>query len=113
MNISSVIIYAKTSELTPSILSSLNELDNVEVVCYEEQKIIILITSEDVNGEIACFKKIEAISGVLSAAMVYSYQEEIAKDAIKASAINASDIAQQINEKANAKEIKYSGELPV
>lgn len=115
MNISSIIIYINDQKALDSVLSSLENINEVEIVTHAEDRVVALISSSDVDGEIATFRRIEALPNVISVAMVYSYQEELESDMV---ALEQNIKTKKLSEiltrdDIDAKNVKYGGELPV
>jgi len=71
MNISSVIVHAKPTELT-SVRGSLEQIPGVEIhAATDDGKFVVTIES-DTDGETAStFDRINTMDGVMSAAMVF------------------------------------------
>ncbi|WP_169752809.1 chaperone NapD [Campylobacter mucosalis] len=110
MNISSVIINLKDKNFMQSALDELSKVSDCELVANQDDKIVAVITADDVNGEIAMFKKLEAINGVTNVAMVYTYQEDIEIDKDKLEI--KTDISEILtNENITAEQICYNGSV--
>lgn len=106
MNISSVIINLKDESVKNAVLGDLSRLDECELVTNEGAKIICLINAKDVDDEIRIFRAIEAIKGVNSVTMAFSYQEDLdfSPESFK--------IHQMLNdENLNAQNIVYNGHV--
>ena len=74
MNISSLIVY--TDNKNESVKGEISKLKECEIITDAEDRIVVVVSSESIEDEIRVFKMIEGISGVVSVAMVYSYQED-------------------------------------
>ena len=74
MNISSLIVY--TDNKNESVKSEIGKLKECEIITDAEDRIVVVVSSKSIEDEIRVFKMIEGISGVVSVAMVYSYQED-------------------------------------
>lgn len=108
MNISSVIIYTKA--LSKQMIEQIQSLQEVEIVTSADDRIVALISSENTDGEIATFRKLEAINGVISVAMVYSYQEEIEQDMLQLQTANP--VSKILNDNnISAEMIVYNGHI--
>ncbi|WP_069636900.1 chaperone NapD [Campylobacter pinnipediorum] len=106
MNISSVIVYVDKPDLVDEVLASLANVADCEIITHERLKIVAVITVDSVNEEVKKFKELEAISGVSSVAMVYTYQEDIEFDKDK---IDISDMLK--NDDIKAEDIVYNGSV--
>lgn len=115
MNISSVVIYLKDQNLLKDVTKELLKMQDIEIITSQNDKIAALISSENIDAEIAEFRRIEAIPGVVSVAMIYSYQEELQSDIEKLQhSTNSSQIAEILDQEGiDAKQIKYGGEVPI
>ena len=74
MNLSA--IYVVTDPLkTINLISTLNEISNIEVFHQDENsgKIIVIQEAESIHDEVQGLKKIKSISGVIMAEMVEHY----------------------------------------
>lgn len=106
MNISSVIINLKDESVKNGVLDDLAKINECELVTNEGQKIISLINAKDIDDEIRIFRAIEAINGVSSVTMAFSYQEDLD--------FNPENVKlhQMLNdENLNAKNIVYNGHV--
>lgn len=105
MNISSVIVIAKKENLSECI-ELLKQIKNCEYHLHsDEGKIVLSIESENLDEEINTFKQIESTKFVVSAQMVYSYNDEDMLSNLK------EDIAIKTLENEDANSIKYGGSL--
>lgn len=110
MNISSIVITLKDKADKDTILSQLGEFFGVEIITHENEKIVAVVTADDVNAEVGIFRQIEQISGVATVAMVYAYQEDIEFDKNKLEIKNEiSEILKDDNIKAE--DICYNGSV--
>ena len=82
MNISSIIVHAKPTELS-SVRGSLEQIPGVEIhaVTYDGKLVVTIET--DTDGETAStFDRINTMDGVMSAAMVFhQYESDPQKEA--------------------------------
>lgn len=106
-NISSVVITLINAELCKDIAAKIEQIPNCEVVAKENDKIVALIESADLDGELATFKTLEQIDGVSTVAMIYSYQD-LEGDISKANSNDIGSIVRKIDE-MDIKDIKYNG----
>lgn len=98
-----------------NVTNELLKLQDIEIITSQDDKIVAIIQSRDVDTEIAVFRHIEALYGVLSVAMIYSYQEELEEDIKKLNkTIKANNIAYILaRDDVDANEIRYGGEVPI
>lgn len=73
MNILSAVAFIDTKKIN-FITQSIAKIGECEIITTQDSKMIILINSKN---ELAKFKQIEKIDGVLSLNLTYSYQENI------------------------------------
>lgn len=109
MNISSVIVNCSGSVST--IESEISKLDGVEIKANKDEKIVAVLTSANLDDEIAKFRAIERIKGVKNVVMVYSYQE-LDSDIERAN-LGGLEATMEKIAKQDIKDIKYSGDLKV
>lgn len=110
MNISSVIISVREEGLISSVLESLSAIKDCEIVTHEKDKIVAILSADDVDGEIKLFKEVERVDGVLAVAMVYAYQEDVEFDKDKL------EIKRELseiltNDDIDARDIVYHGHI--
>ena len=125
MNISSAIAYAKKGKEAADVAKKIDKIEGCEVVAAQEGKIVVVMSAENLDGEIELFKILESVEGdeeinrfktlerlegVSGAAMIYSYQEDLQKDveSIKKSG-KISEIL--FDENIDAKDIVYNGNI--
>ena len=110
MNISSAIAYAKKGKEAADVAKKIDEIEGCEVVAAQEGKIVVVMSVENLDEEINRFKTLERLDGVSGAAMIYSYQEDLAADieSVKKSG-KISDIL--LDENIDAKDIVYNGHV--
>lgn len=106
MNISSVLINAKKDK-QERLLKEINSIKNCSVELVEDEKIIVIIESENLDEELSSYKKLEKLEHIISINMVFSYQD-LDEDMQKIMSANIENIA---NEQKDAKDIKYSGNI--
>lgn len=108
MNISSMVIYLSKQSFSDVVLEKLSKFSECEVIAYEDGKIVVVVTSDDINGQIAAFRKFQSFDGVSDVGMVYSYEE---LDGDIELAQNAKPVSDSLNDDIDAKNIKYSGSV--
>jgi len=106
MNISSLIVY--TDNKNESVKSEIGKLKECEIITDADDRIVVVVSSESIEDEIRVFKMIEAVSGVVSVAMVYSYQEDAQENRDK---LEASGKISEIltSDDVKAEDIAYGG----
>lgn len=110
MNISSVIINVGDSRKREALLEALNAHEKCEVITHDEGRIIVVISAENLDNELAVFKQLEKLDGVDSVVMAYSYQEDLEESLEKLAASNGiSEVLTR--EDIDAKDIVYSGHV--
>ena len=111
MNISSVIVYAKSQDLK-QVIDQIVETDNCEYHFHsDEGKIIVTIEGDSVDDEIRALKSLQQIPGVLSAEMVYAYSED-ELDREREKLQSETGIPDWLNKNdVDLREIKYGGDL--
>ncbi len=82
MNISSVIVHAKPTELT-SVRGSLEQIPGVEIhAATDDGKFVVTIETESDGETASTFDRINTMPGVMSAAMVFhQYESDPEKEA--------------------------------
>lgn len=106
-NISSVVITLMNARLCEEVTSKIATIPNCEVAAKENDKIVALIESADLDGELATFRMLEQLEGVSTVAMIYSYQD-LDSDISKANSNDIGEIVRKIDE-MDVKDIKYNG----
>ena len=82
MNISSIIVHAKPTELS-SVRGSLEQIPGVEIHAVTDDGKLVVTIETDTDGETAStFDRINTMDGVMSAAMVFhQYESDPQKEA--------------------------------
>lgn len=105
MNISSIVAMTKPQNLEKCI-ELLGQIKNCEYHLHsDEGKIVLSIESESLDEEVNTFKQIENTEFVVSAQMIYTYNDEDMLSNLK------EDIAIKTLENEDASSIKYGGSL--
>ena len=82
MNVSSIVVKT-TPEHIEQVISEIDEIDFCEVHFHDEQgKIIITIEGESIYDQMENMKRIQNISFVLNANLIFSYCEDESRDAL-------------------------------
>ena len=110
MNISSAIVYTKDGNEAAEVAKRIEQVKGCEVIAAQDGKIVVVMSAENLDGEIELFKALEGVEGVSGAAMIYSYQEDLQQDieSIKKSG-KISEIL--FDENIDAKDIVYNGNI--
>ncbi|WP_107686562.1 chaperone NapD [Campylobacter concisus] len=108
MNISSLIVY--TDNRNESVKNEIKKLKECEIITDADDRIVVVVSSESIEDEIRIFKMIEGISGVVSVAMVYSYQED-AEENRKKLEENGRISEILMNDNVKAEDIAYGGSV--
>ncbi|MBE2984879.1 chaperone NapD [Campylobacter sp. RM9344] len=110
MNISSVVINLKEKADKNLVLNELSKFKDVEIIAHKNDKIVAVVTADDVNGEVATFRRMEMIEGVATVAMVYAYQEDVEFDKDKLD--KKQGISEILtNDNVKAEDICYNGSV--
>lgn len=108
MNISSIVINLKDESFLSFVISKIEKNENTEVITEQNDKIVAIISSENLEKQLEIFKSIEMMDGVSSVAMVYNYEElDEETEALKSS----QKIADFLNDECDASEIIYGGSI--
>lgn len=106
-NISSVVITLMNPNLYEEVATKIDKISNCEVAAKENDKIVAIIESADLDEELATFRMLEQLEGVSTVAMIYSYQD-LEGDISKANSNDIGSIVRKIDE-MDVKDIKYNG----
>ena len=106
MNISSVLINTQ-KEKQEQVANEIKKIKDCSVELVEDGKIIALIESENLDDELKAYKTLEKLKDIISINMVFSYQD---LDEDMQNIMNQ-NIETVVNEKKDAKDIKYYGNI--
>ncbi|NLK66153.1 MAG: chaperone NapD [Campylobacteraceae bacterium] len=106
MNISSIVVYLKDIKFIDSVKEKISSLKECEIIADKDESIVVVVSSDDFNSQIAVFKTIKEFEGVLDVAMIYNYDE--LEDEYK-ELENAPAVSQILDDEFDAKNVKYSG----
>lgn len=106
MNLSSVLIVAK-EEKHDEICKKIEKIEHCSVELKEQDKIIVVIESKDLDSELKAYKELEKLENIISINMVFSYQD-LDEDMQKIAENNLASVLEK-NEKAE--DIKYYGSV--
>jgi len=111
MTISSVVVFT-SPDFLQEVIETLKKSNLCEYHLHDESgKIIVTIEAEGVETEMENLKKIQKLPHVLSASMVYSYNET-ELEVLKQNISIASDVPLWLNDDSVAAEnIDYKGDL--
>lgn len=105
-NLSSVLIVAK-QEYQKELCEQINATPGCSVEFCQEDKLIVVIESQNLTEELNAFKSLEKLSNIISINMVFSYQD-LDDDIQKA--INSGAI-ETIEKNEKAENITYYGSI--
>lgn len=105
MNMSSVLIIAKEIH-HQALREAIAKIEHCSIELVEGEKLIVLIESENLNDELAAYKKLEALKNTNAVSMVFSYQDldEDIKN-IKGK------VPKSLQENTKAEDIEYHGSI--
>lgn len=106
MNLSSVLIVAKKENIK-KLSEQINEIPLCSVELCENDKIIVVIESDNLDDELKAYKKLELLPDAISVNMVFSYQD-LEEDMQKT---NNSQAIKNIEKNERAENISYSGSV--
>ncbi len=106
MNISSVLLIVKQEE-QENFFKKLEKIQGCSVELVEKEKIIVVIESDALEKELKIYKSIEALPGLISINMVFSYQD-LDEDIQK---VENSNAIKRIEKKEKAEDIEYHGTI--
>ena len=76
-DIGGVLVHARANDI-PRVCTDLNEIAGVDVQnTTDDGRIVVLVETEDPKNTADCFTHIQNLDGVLSAALVYHYSDEL------------------------------------
>ncbi|ALV65158.1 chaperone NapD [Campylobacter fetus] len=107
MNISSVVVNVIDPSFVSDIVNAISHIECCEVVAQNENKIVAVIESMCLDDEIKSYKSIEAIKGISTVAMIYSYQD-LDEDIEKSNNNHIGEIVRKIDE-SDVNDIVYNG----
>ena len=112
MNISSVVVLLQDDEIK-NVIEKVQSITECDVPISEKNKLIVTIEAENIEAETSAMKKIENIEGVISARLVYAYNEN-ELDLERKKVELSKDFPEWLNDETmNAKSIPYSGKLKI
>lgn len=77
LNISGVLVHAKISEVS-GLCARLAAMPEIEIqTTTNNGRIVMLIETKDAADTTDCFTRIQNLDGVLSASLVYHYNDEL------------------------------------
>lgn len=106
MNISSIVVNLQDKKHLENVKIEISKIKECEVVAHKDENIVVVVSSKDMNSQIAVFKTLKSLSGVNDVAMVYNYDDlETDYENLK----NAPLISEILDDEFDPKNIKYSG----
>lgn len=105
-NLSSVLILSK-EEYVDELKNAISKIPFCSVELCENEKIIVVIESENLEDELNSYKMLEKLPHIISINMVFSYQDldEDMQKAINSGAIKT------IEKNENAENVRYFGSI--
>ncbi|HGY08893.1 MAG TPA: nitrate reductase [Oceanithermus profundus] len=109
MNISGLVVRANP-ERFDEVLEVLEEAPWVEVYTHDgESKLVVVVEAEDTAAEMAVYRTIEGIPGVLSVELAYSYSEELEQAREELAAAEA--VPEALSDDVPVEEVRYQGDV--
>ena len=105
-NLSSILIVAK-KDCVEELKKAISKIPFCSVELCENEKIIVVIESKNLEEELNSYKILEKLPNIISINMVFSYQD-LDDDMQKA---NNSNAIQTIEKNENAENIHYYGSI--
>lgn len=105
-NLSSVLILAK-EQYIDDLKKAISKIPFCSIELCENEKIIVIIESENLEDELNSYKMLEKLPYIISINMIFSYQD-LDKDIQKA--INSGAI-ETIEKNENAENVRYFGSI--
>ncbi len=109
MNISGLVVRADPEKFA-EVLVVLEEAPWAEVYTHDgESKIVVVVEADDTATEMAVFRTIEGVPGVLAVELAYSYSEELerARDDLEI----ADPVPEALADSVGADEVRYGGDV--
>lgn len=107
MNLSSVLILTKEEKLE-KLKKQIQQTPCCSVELAQDEKIIIVIESENLDDELKAYKQLEQLDGVVSINMVFSYQD---LDEEREKILKANFEANTFDENLKKDNIEYYGNI--
>ena len=109
MNVSGLVVRA-SPERFDEVLEVLEAASWAEVYTHDgESKLVVVVEAEDTASEMAIYRTIEGVPGVLAVELAYSYSEELedARDELEVQA----PVPEALSDEVPADEVRYGGDV--
>lgn len=107
MNLSSVLILTKEEKLE-KLKEQIQKIPCCSVELAQDEKVIVVIESENLDDELKAYKQLEQLDGVVSINMVFSYQD---LDEEREKILKANFEANTFDENLKKDNIEYYGNV--
>ncbi|WP_287418265.1 chaperone NapD [Oceanithermus sp.] len=109
MNVSGLVVRVNP-EWFAQVLEVLEAAPWAEVYTHDgESKLVVVVEAEDTAAEMAVYRTIEGVEGVLSVELAYSYSEELedARDELEVQ----DGVPEVLADEVPADEVRYGGDV--
>lgn len=109
MNVSGLVVRANPERFA-QVLEVLEAAPWAEVYAHDgESKLVVVVEAEDTAAEMAVYRTIEGVEGVLSVELAYSYSEELehARDELEV----GEAVPAALSDEVPADEVRYGGDV--
>ncbi len=109
MNVSGLVVRA-SPERFDEVLEVLEAAAWAEVYTHDgESKLVVVVEAEDTASEMAIYRTIEGVPGVLAVELAYSYSEELedARDELEVQ----TPVPEALSDEVPADEVRYGGDV--
>lgn len=107
MNLSSVLIVSKKEKIE-QIKEKIEKVPFCSVELVQDDKIIVIIESENLEDELSAYKNLEKLDDIISINMIFSYQD---LDEEREKILKANFQADDFNEKLKKDNLEYYGNI--
>lgn len=106
MNISSLIISLIDKNELNLAIKNLEKIKNLEIITHQDNQIIVVLETANLDEQIKIFKKIQSLENVKEVSLAYSYDDSKTSQ-------NSKFIDEILNENLKAGKIKYNGNIKI
>ncbi|WP_287370842.1 chaperone NapD [Oceanithermus sp.] len=109
MNVSGLVVRVNPERFA-QVLEVLEAAPWAEVYTHDgESKLVVVVEAEDTAAEMAVYRTIEGVEGVLSVELAYSYSEELedARDELEVQ----DGVPEVLADEVPADEVRYGGDV--
>lgn len=107
MNLSSVLIVSEKEKIE-QIKEKIKKVPFCSVELVQDDKIVVIIESKNLEDELSAYKNLEKLDGIISINMVFSYQD---LDEEREKILKANFQADDFNEKLKKDNLEYYGNI--